>query len=110
MSEDFDPDEIPEDEVPSDDDYPNAEEGVNAWSDEDVMFEDDAYLGWEDAQGNYHDIIYEDPPEIAELRTTFSSYDEAKDYLYEIMTEASQYFEIYYGEYGYEVYYMGGTD
>lgn len=102
-----------------DDLYGDEEEGWGEDAEEESEAErvtpdeeqDENFLEWYDSQGNYHEIEYGDPPEDSgEIRTTFQTYEEAKDYLFSILYGADQFFDIYYTENGYEVWYLGGSE
>lgn len=67
-------------------------------------------IEWEDSLGNPHEVQYGDPPEDGEERTPFLTFEEAVDYISEIMTDVAQYFDIYYYDGWYHVWWSGETD
>lgn len=87
---------------------PQEEEG---WAQNDRFFDD--YLDgntWTDSAGNEHELFTGDMETDAEIRQTFDTFQEAADYINEILTGADQFFEIVYDDDGYEVWYMGGSE
>lgn len=107
MTEDYnDADDPFEDEI-------EADEPIEAVSEDGTFSFDDEYNGdpWEDSQGDLHEL-YQGWPELegVEERTHFDTYEEAVNYINEILTTADQYFEVYEYDDEYYVFYMGGSE
>lgn len=68
------------------------------------------FIEWEDNLGNYHELQYGDPPEDGEERTPFKTFEEAENYISKIMTDVAAYFDIYYYDGWYHVWWSGETD
>ncbi len=88
-----------------------GDEDVYGEGDLSEEYEGESFDEWYDSQGNPHEIHYEEMDNAdAEYRQVFQTYEEASNYVYGILYGADQYFDIYYTEYGYEIFYMGGSD
>lgn len=95
------------------DDYTEGRSEEDDWERNDPFFDEPSSSIWEDSEGATHELHYGEPEiEDAEYRQGFDSFDEARDYINEILTGADQYFDIYYDadDGSYEVYYMGGSE
>lgn len=95
------------------DDESEAESEESGWMPDDPAFDYGGTFQWEDSQGAYHEVHYEPIEEgDAERRAGFDTFDEARDYINEILTGADQYFDVYWDEDEgvYAVWYMGGSE
>lgn len=101
-----------EDDIFGDEEIEGPDSEEYGWSSNDNFFSE-YFNGWEDSQGNYHDILTSEPDDLdAELRVSFDTEQEAVDYINQILTGADQFFDIFYDADAeqYEVYYMGGSE
>lgn len=96
-----------------------ADNDAEAESEEDSWISNDPFFGgeggstWEDSQGVMHEVRYDEPDDDQmERRVGFDTFEEARDYIDEILTTADQYFDIFFDNEmeTYEVYYMGGSE
>lgn len=83
------------------------------WERNDPFFDETIGNSWTDQEGGFHELHYGEPDiDESEYRQSFDTFDEATQYINEILTGADQFFDVYYDDEGkvYEVYYMGGSE